>query len=262
MRGELDLKRFLIMTAAVAAFAQTASAKDFLNWPQNTAWQVDTGVDYSSGSYGGSSDTTVFSVPIEGKIQLDRFRLEGALPYLDVRGPGIVSDGVVVGSGPVSTRTGIGDLNLGAAYLLSKDGDLPSLEIEGIMKAPTAASGLGTGKYDYTLQANLAHAFSPQFMLFGSLGYQWLNSFSTFTLKSGVQFNAGVNYALSDQASIGVSANYHQEYLSGLGDVFTVSPYVLWTLADHWRLSGYGTLGSGKASPNYGLGMRLIYFRS
>jgi hypothetical protein len=256
------MKRILGLAVVMTSIAQTAMAQGFLNWPQNVAWQLDAGADYTSGKYGAAETTDVWSVPVEARVQLDNFRLEATLPYVSVTGPGVVADGIVVGDGPVSTRSGIGDLNLGAAYLLSKDGDLPALELEGIVKAPTAETGLGTGKTDYTLQANLYHAITPRFMLFGSFGYQWLNSFSTFALKNGVQATAGANFAVNDRVSLGASTSYRQEYFRGLGDAFSVSPYILWNIASQWRLSGYGTFGSGKASPKDGFGMRLIFYKS
>jgi opacity protein-like surface antigen len=257
------LKRLVLYATIVSAAASSASAQNVINWPQNFAWQIDTGADYSSGRYGSTTDTNVLSIPIEGKVQLDRFRLEASLPYLDVKGPGVLAGGVVVGNGPVTTRSGIGDLNLGAAYLLSKDAaDSPAIEVEGFVKVPTAGTNLGTGKYDYAVQANIYHSFTPRFMLFGSAGYQWLTSFSTYTLKSGVTATAGANYRASDDVSVGVSGSFRQEYYAGLGDAFTVSPYVLWTFDPHWRISTYGTFGSGKASPKYGFGMRLILFQS
>ncbi len=257
----MALKRIVFGIASLAALAPCASAQSFLHWPDTIGWQMGTGVDYSAGRYGGTSDTTVFSVPLDAKIQLDRLRLEFTIPYLDVKGPGTLAGGVVIGgSGPVTTRTGVGDLNVGAAWLLNADGDMPAIELEGIVKAPTAASGLGTGKFDYSAQANIYHAFTPSFTLFGSAGYQWLNDFSTFHLESGFAASAGMNFKASDSTSIGFSANYRQKYFDGLGDVMTLSPYVMWNFAQHWRLTGYGTIGSGNASPRYGLGMRLIVF--
>jgi hypothetical protein len=265
------MKRVSVFVAVMAATVQSAAAQPstprnapaqtFLN-RQNWQWQVDTGADYSSGRYGAATTTDVWSIPLDGKVQAGPFRLEGTIPYVSVTGPGVVADGVVVGSGPVNTRSGIGDLNLGAAYLLSKDADWPALEFEGIVKVPTAATGLGTGKTDFTLQANAYHYVTPKVMLFGSLGYQWLSSFSTFVLENGVQASAGANFVASTQFNLGMSASYRQEYFRGLGDAFTVSPYALWNIANNWRVTGYGTVGAGKASPEFGLGMRLIYYRS
>jgi opacity protein-like surface antigen len=254
------VKRLIFCAALMAATAPSALAQSFINWPQDFQWQLDTGLDYSSGKYGAATNTTVLSVPLEGRVQLDRVRLEFSMPYVQEKGPGVLAGGVVVGSSTtVTTRSGLGDLNLGAAFVLNHDGeDMPAIEVEGLVKVPTAGAGIGTGKTDYGVQVNLYHSFTPRFMLFGSIGYQWLTSFSTYQLESGVAATAGANYRASDTTSIGISAAYRQEYFAGLGAETTVSPYVLWDISKHFRISGYGTLGIGKASPEYGLGMRLI----
>lgn len=252
----------LACAAALLASVSAACAQSTINWPQDVNLQIGTGFDYSSGKYGAATATDVWSIPLDVRLQMDRFRLEATLPYLDVRGPGVVAGGVVVGgSGPVTTRSGLGDLNVGAAYLLSKDGDAPAIELEGIVKVPTASTNLGTGKYDYLAQANVYHSFTPRFMLFGSVGYQWLTSFSTVKLESGVLATAGANFKASDATSIGVTASYHQEYYGGLGDVYAFSPYLLWNFAPNWRVTAYGTVGASKASPDYGAGLRLVFYR-
>ncbi len=226
-----------------------------------TAWQAATGFDYSVGKYGGQSDTTVLSIPLDLTVQIDRLRLQATLPYLDVRGPGVFAGGVVVGgNSPVTTRTGLGDLNVGAAYLLTRDStEIPAVEIAGTVKVPTANSSLGTGKFDYTAQANLYHSLTGRLMVFGSIGYQWLSSFRTYTLKNGVLASAGVNYKAADDTSVGLSASYREEYYPGLGEQFSMSPYVLWDFDTNWRLSSYGTVGFTDASPRLGGGMRLIF---
>ncbi len=225
------------------------------------AWQADTGFDYSVGKYGGQSDTRVLSIPLDLTLQADRLRLQATLPYLDVRGPGVFAGGVVVGgNNAVTTRTGLGDLNLGAAYLLTRDStELPAIEIAGTVKVPTAGNNLGTGKFDYTAQANLYHSLTTRLMLFGSVGYQWLSSFRTYKLENGALASAGVNYKLADDTNVGVSASYREEYYPGLGKQFSMTPYALWDFDTHWRLSGYGIVGFTDASPRLGGGMRLIF---
>lgn len=249
---------------AVLLLATPASAQNWHFWQnanlQLTNWQLATGFDYSAGRYGAASDTTVLSIPFTGRVQLGDLRLEATLPYLDVKGPGVFTGGIVVGTGASSTRSGIGDLNLGAAWLLHKDtAEVPAIELEGIVKAPTAESGLGTGKFDYTAQVNLYHSFTPRLMLFGTLGYQWLNNFQTYTLEDGMLASGGVNYWASNDTSVGLSVSYRQEYYGGLGDVFSVSPYLLWDFDENWRISAYGIVGATDASPRYGGGLRLIF---
>lgn len=250
----------VLAPVALTALATPALAQDWQDFLQPSAFQIATGVDYSSGKYGASSDTTVLSIPLDMRAQFDRVRLEATLPYLQVKGPGVFTGGVVIGSGTSSTRSGLGDLTLGAAYLLHADSNaLPAIEFEGLVKVPTAGSGLGTGKADYTAQANIYHSITPRVMLFGTVGYQWLSNFKTFTLENGVLASAGVNFKPTENWNIGVAASYHQEYYRGLGEQFTVSPYLLWNFAANWRISAYGIVGTTKASPDYGAGMRLIF---
>ena len=159
----------------------------------------------------------------------------------------------------MTTRSGLGDVNAGAAWLLHADSALPAFEIAGNVKVPTASAGLGTGKFDYAALANVSHSISPEFMVFGSVGYQWLSNFGTTTLEDGVTASAGVNFKPSPDFSIGVAGNYRQEYFQGLGEQVSVSPYVLWNLSQNWRVTGYGTLGLTDASPRAGGGLRIIF---
>ena len=205
----------------------------------------------------------MWSIPLTGRVQMNRLRLEAYMPYLQVKGPGVLVGGSVVGTNTVmTTRSGMGDLTLGAAYLLNADeATLPSLELAGSVKVPTASLELGTGKLDYNLQANINHSFSPRLMLFGSLGYQWLNDYLGYRLEDGMTALAGVNYRASNSTSIGISANYREPYYQGLGEQFTLTPYALWSFASRWRITVYGLTGHSQASPRVGGGVRLTFFQ-
>jgi hypothetical protein len=228
-----------------------------------TSWDFSSGLDYSEGRYGAARDTSVWSIPLSGRVQMDRLRLEAYMPYLNIRGPGVLVGGSVVGTNSVmNTRSGMGDLTLGAAYLLHADeARLPSIELAGSVKVPTASLELGTGKLDYNLQANINHSFSPRLMLFGSLGYSWLNDYLGYRLEDGMTATAGVNYRASNATSIGISANYREPYYQGLGPQFTVTPYALWRFASRWRVTVYGLTGYSAASPRAGGGVRLTFFQ-
>ena len=228
-----------------------------------TTWDVATGFDYSTGKYGGTSDTSILSVPIGMRAQLDKVRLELTVPYLDVKGPSTFAGGVVVGgNNAVTTHSGLGDITTGAAWILHQDSALlPGVELAGTVKLPTASSSLGTGQFDYSIQTNLNHSVSQRVMLFGSLGYSWLSDFRGFNLEDGVTATGGLNLRSSDATNIGVSANYRQAYYRTLDDQFSLTPYALWTFAQHWRLSGYGLAGFTNSSPNIGGGIRLIFFQ-
>lgn len=227
-----------------------------------TTWDIATGMDYSVGKYGAASDTTVISAPVAVRIQMDSLRLEASVPYVWERGPANFADGVVVpgGSGAITDHTGLGDTNLGAAWILHPDdADFWGVELAGNVKVPTADSALGTGKADYGVQANLSHNLTPSFMLFGSIGYQWLNDFRTFHLEDGIAASAGVNQKLGSDTDIGVSLSYRERYYAALNEQLAVSPYVLFTVAPRWRLSAYATAGFTNASPSAGGGFRVIF---
>jgi hypothetical protein len=228
-----------------------------------TSWDASTGFDYSSGKYGGASNTTVLDVPFALRVQMVSIRLEAAIPYLSVRGPGTYAGGVVVsGNNAITTRSGMGDVTLGAAWAITKDDtSFPGIELQGNVKVPTASAELGTGKYDYTLQTNLNHSISATTMLFGTLGYQWLSDFRGIQLKDGVLANAGVNFRAGDRTNLGLSVSYRQPYYQTLDDQFSLSPYLLWDFAEGWRLSGYGLVGFTNASPNIGGGLRMIFYQ-
>ena len=54
------------------------------------------------------------------------------------------------------TRTGWGDLELGAVYALPVDA--VNLSLSGSVKLPTAENNLGTGETDYTIGADVSKA--------------------------------------------------------------------------------------------------------
>jgi hypothetical protein len=257
----MKTRKKLKYATAIALFCTMA-------WPlgANAAnqWDVASGFDYYTGKYGAASSTDVWSIPLSVRDQFGKFRLEANIPYLHVRGPGVFAGGVIVGgNNAITTRSGLGDVNLGAAWLLHEDDQsLPGIELAGGIKLPTASSSLGTQKFDYNIQANLNHSISQSVMLFGSLGYQWLSDFRGFQLEDGVTATGGVNFRPSDTTSIGVSANFRQAYYHTLEDQFTLTPYALWSFAPHWRLSGYGMVGFTNSSPDIGGGVRLIFFQT
>jgi hypothetical protein len=248
-------------TAGIALFCTIASP---LAANAANQWDLASGFDYYTGKYGAASDTDVWNVPLSLRDQIDKFRVELTVPYLHVHGPGVFAGGVIVsGNNAVTTRSGLGDVNLGAAWVLHQDDQsLPGIELAGSVKLPTASRALGTQKFDYNIQANLNHSISQSVMLFGSLGYQWLSDFRGFQLEDGVTATGGVNFRATDTTSVGVSANFRQAYYHTLDDQFSLTPYALWTFAPQWRLSGYGIIGFTNSSPDVGGGVRLIFFQT
>src|SRR5258706_12852267 len=65
-----------------AAGAQPASAAD------DGILRIGTGLDYSSGKYGGSEKTTILSIPVSARYARDRWALKASIPRPGIKGRG------------------------------------------------------------------------------------------------------------------------------------------------------------------------------
>lgn len=230
----------------------------------NTEFEIASGADYSVGHYGSTVDTSVWSIPLDLKVRSGRFRAQATLPYVFLKGPGEMVGGVIVnnpGSTASTSRSGVGDLNLSAAYLLTTEsGVLPALEIGGGVKLPTAKSTIGTGKTDYSVTASAYKTLVPGVMLFGSFGYSWLTSPAAYQLKNGITASGGLNFRPADNQNYGVSVAYREPVATGLQGQAVVSPYMTYRFDRRFGLTLYGMAGLNDASPRVGAGIRLSVF--
>lgn len=230
-----------------------------------SSFEVATGADYSVGRYGAAADTTVWSIPIDLKAQIGRLRVQASLPYEFINGPGQIVGGVIVSSPnrtATTSRSGIGDLNLSTAYLVTREkGLLPSIEIGAGVKVPTAKTVIGTGKADYSANATFYKTIAKRTILFGSVGYSWLGSPAAYRLENGITASGGVNYRPSDNQNYGVSVAYREPVAAGVTGQAVVSPYMTYRVSKLLGLTLYGTAGLNSASPRVGAGLRLTVFR-
>lgn len=231
----------------------------------NSTFELASGVDYSAGHYGAAVDTTVWSVPVDLKAQIGRLRLQASLPYVFINGPGQLVGGVIV-SAPDSTtttsRSGFGDLNLTAAYLISREnGALPSIEVGGGVKLPTAKTTIGTGETDYSVNASFYKTVAQGTMLFGSIGYSWLGSPASYQLEDGITASGGLNLRPASNQNYGVSLAYREPVTAGRTGQAVISPYMTYRFSKLWGLTLYGMAGLNDASPRIGAGVRISIFQ-
>jgi hypothetical protein len=247
----------VLSTAAIAGAAQAQDA--------SPKWELSATADYSVGKYGAAVDTKYFDAPLDAKVQIDRLRLEAAVPYVSVEGPGEVVGGVVVvqpGSTVTSRRSGLGDVVGTAGYLVHRDeGGLPALELSGSAKFATAKKSIGTGENDYSVRASVYKGVASGVTLFGVAGYEWLGDPANFALENGALGSAGLDYKPADDMALGLSVNYHQRYAKGYDDQVTLSPYISHRIGAGAALTLYGTAGTNSSSPRAGGGLKLTFFR-
>jgi hypothetical protein len=225
--------------------------------------EIATGADYSIGDYGAALDTRVWSVPLDLKVRSGRFRAEASLPWVHLKGPGQIVGGVVVQdpAGGTASRSGIGDLNLSTAYMITtEEGAMPTLELGGAVKVPTAKTTIGTGELDWSLTASVYKSVGSGVMLFGSVGYSWLGSPAAYSLKNGVMASGGLNYQREDGQNYGVSLAWREPVATGYQGQAVVSPYMTYRFSKRLGLTLYGMAGLNDASPRAGGGLRLSVF--
>jgi len=230
----------------------------------NPSVSLTTGVDYSSGKYGGPISTDILVVPASLRLTSGRWRFSATLPYLRIVG----AQSVVAGDGgpvvidpntPRVRRDGIGDLSLSSTYAIPEDAFGLGVELTGRVKVPTASRsrGLGTGKADFAASAELSKTFGTV-TPFVEGGYRWIGSPSGIRLRNAPFASAGASIAFGKVVAI---ASY--DYRGRTSDVSRSSKELFGALSGplsrkvNWTF--YGSAGLSSGAPDAGVGLMLSY---
>lgn len=244
-------------------------------------------LDYSSGKFGGTESTDIRALAVTGRFQYGRLTLRATVPYLDVSGPGNVvptsgGAGVPVcrqeragggartglqcaagSAGTTSSSTfnesGVGDVTVGAGYTVV-DGTRTTLDLVTKIKIPTAdeKKALGTGQFDYSLQADVYQAIG-QTTAFATGGYRWYGDPVGIDIKDGVFAAVGATYAVTSEASLGLGYDFRQATYEGgptLNEVSLLAAYRFSTAA---RVRGYLFKGLTDGGPDWGAGVSALF---
>jgi hypothetical protein len=211
-----------------------------------------------------STGSSAFSVSPAVMVQFDRLRLQVTVPYVDIEGPGVLSGALgprtIVGQsgGPTNRRSGLGDVSVGAALIILREGRiLPRLELAGVIKVPTAANGLGTGQTDYGVQVTFYRPLLTGVRTFGSIGYQRIGDPNSLRLHDGERATLGLDVNYSNWGG-GALLDYEKSLFPGVPNSFTVDPYVTLPFMFGWGLQVYTTIALTRLSPNHEVGVRLV----
>lgn len=247
-----------LVAAGCAILAVPAAAQDADGY-----FQVGTGVDYSSGDYGEVEDTTMLALPFSARLQTGNFSLRGSVSWLSIKGPdGVIpGDGGVtpgMGTGTVSRRNGIGDVNLAATYTLPLS-DSTFFDLTGKVKLPTADEDkfLGTGTTDFTAQGELSQVFDNLTVSLRG-GRRFNGSNAAFQLQDAWLAGAGL-YVRSGDTTFGLDYDWREGSLPTSPDRSEATASVTHAFTPAVRLQAYGYTGFSDGSPNVGGGMQLLY---
>ena len=237
----------------------TAAALATLPVAADPGFSLTTGLDYSTGKYGGTESTDMLYIPVTGKYEVDKYTLKLTVPYLQVTGPGnVVRD---VGQiGPASTtrtkQSGLGDIVVAGTYdMYGGHANGTFVDVTAKIKFGTAdeAKGLGTGENDYALQADLYKTLGKN-TVFGTLGYKVMGSPPGVTLNNVFYASLGAGHQYSQETSAGLILNLQEKaFPTGFPQQELIA-YVSHKLGKTWKAQAYAVKGFSNGSPDWGAG--------
>lgn len=242
-----------VASLAVALWAGAAQAQD----ARPTEFSVTTGVDYSSGDYGTGITTEILVVPVTARLKTGDFRFSATLPYIRIDGANILGGGeggpiVVDPNTPRVKRDGIGDLTLGVNYAPPEDRLGFGLDLGARVKLPTAKSGLGTGKTDVSVSAELSKTVG-KVTPFVQAGYRWMGDPAGLNLKDIWFGSAGASFLLGKSVLL-VSYDYRQATTNTVADSQEVFAAFSTPVSKRLTFTLYGSGGLSEGAPDWGVG--------
>lgn len=227
------------------------------------AYSLSSGLDYSSGKYGGPTATEVTYIPFTGKFESESWILKLTVPYISITGPGNVIPNigqVVNASNAARTDAGLGDILASTSYnLVNSKRSGMIVDVTGKVKFGTAdkLKGLGSGANDYAAETSV-YKIMDSLSVFGTLGYKVFGQSSGNTLNDVFYGSLGISKKMGEQTSTGLIYDYRQA-TSAWGEaqqIWTV--FLNRKISTKWKVQTYFFAGSGNSSPDYGGGAMLI----
>lgn len=253
----LASKTALLIAVSLLAMAGTAHAQTRLSF--------STGVDYSSGTYGGSETTEVVSVPFAVRLTVDDWTFRVSAPYLHVTGPADISEGESDGgsSGTVvrdGAEQGIGDTTVSVERAFRRIGGSNAyVELGARARLPSGdqEKGLGVGVVDYGVNAELGVS-SRAGAIYVSGGYRFLGETDNGAdRQDGAQAAIGGWVPVGNRARIGAYGSWRQASIDGNDDPSTAGGYISYRMSERLRVTVTASGGLSDASPDYMTGIRF-----
>ncbi len=231
-----------------------ATAKDGLRFT--------TGIDYSTGKYGGSVDTDITYVPFTFKYRSGDWAFKATLPYIRVTGPSNVLPDigqVSTTGGARTTNSGVGDVILSASYTLTSNRKTGTIiDLTGKVKLPTAdeKKGLGTGKTDYYVQVDIFKV-GGQTTPFATLGYKVYGDTSTINFNNVLYASLGVSHRMDNTNSVGAILDLRERSTAAGAPRREFTLFMTHKLDSNRKLQFYAVKGFADGSPDWGLGATI-----
>lgn len=227
-------------------------------------FSLTTGVDYSSGKYGGDTSTDILYIPVTAKYTADRLILKLTVPYIRVTSLGNVVRGMGAISRSTSTKTttqsGLGDVTATAAYVVY---DAPSLmlDVAGNVKFGTASAskGLGTGENDYSAQIDAFYTVNVT-TLFATAGHKIVGAPEGITVNNINYGTLGVSQKLNEEHAAGIMLDAAQSPTDLAPGTRLLTAFFNSQLSGEQKLQASVMKGLSDASPDWGVSLMLTSY--
>lgn len=232
------------------------------------SFSVTSGFDYSSGDYGGSTDTDILYIPLIGKYETDRASFKLTVPYISIRSAGGVVGGddtpIVVdpdAAGERNTESGLGDVVASATYtVLPGGGSMPLVDLTGKIKFATADEdkGLGTGENDYSVQVDVFKTYG-RFTPFGTLGYKVFGDTDVTDFNNVFYGSLGGAYKINQATSSGLIWDLREASTDRGSSQSDITAYISHKFTKTHKAQLYGVKGFTDGSPDWGVGATVTF---
>ncbi|MDJ0794515.1 MAG: hypothetical protein QNI98_09745 [Woeseiaceae bacterium] len=212
---------------------------------------VSTGINITSGDYGGDVDIAETYVPVSVTATYGQVSFGVRVPYLSVTTDSETGSTTEDGLGDVSASLTVLDVLYSAEHRLAVD-------VSGVVKFGTAdaETQLGTGENDFTIYLD-GYKFFDKVTLLGSVGYRWRGESADTVLDDVVIGSVGAAFFTDGGAMFGGIFDYGQSAISGEDDVREARAFVAMPLNQSWDLEVYAFTGFTDSSPDWGGGMTV-----
>jgi hypothetical protein len=234
-------------------------------------FSLGTGLNYSTGNYGTSTETKILSIPFTARYDEGPWTLKLTVPYLRVTGPANVIPGIgrFDTSGrrsrrqgqATTTESGIGDTVMAATYNAYYDSATKGgVDVTARLKLPTADAdrGLGTGSTDESFQLDL-YKTTDRVTLFGDLGYTFFGHSDFVQLQNAFNYGAGASFKLDATDSAGLSLDARRRVTPGGPPQRELTGFWNRRIDKARTMQAYLLKGFANGSPDWGAGVSAAY---
>jgi len=228
----------------------------------DTYSSLTTGMDISTGKYGGTTSTNILYIPLTGKLQIDDLFLKLTVPYISITSAG---SGVVKGMGPfkitsgakTSTQAGLGDVIASAGYTVLDSEDF-ILDLVGNIKFGTADANknLGTGENDYSAQIDGFYILNTSTLL-ATLGYKVIGAPAGVTVNNIGYGSIGVSHKMGKANSAGIALDAAQSSSALSPGARELSVFISNRISPSLKIQANLLKGFSDSSPNIGASLML-----